>query len=401
MINDLFMIAIFKISKYKSKKTSKTTKVYIYNIRTSHHQRMSSPREVISLLISCRSHVEQCVKDQGSSSSSSASNATPTELNQHFCKTQNIIESFINTSQRMIPSDTRTVKETAVTLFNSAKKLNSSHLQGIVKYVSGLSLIAISFTKAQCCSVFESAAKSFTTANDQARARQAYKQALAQLEGARDGPRKETLAVTCILGIANCLISTSSEEDLKAALEYIQSGTSLPSLEPEDSLRLQQFVLTTASKLSRSSGRRSDALVWLAHALRVHRQYVHTAAPQFQAQNNVTHENHIIIASNCLLLQLEIQIAQNDTVAAETTTHEHQELDRQHNMHRDEGNSVTTSSSSSSSSSSTLTSSLTLNMSIATRDRWNQAALNIAVQRKDLQGVRLSFLNSIYFFLYL
>jgi len=70
-------------------------------------------------------------------------------------------------------------------------------------------------------------------------------------------------------------------------------------------------------------------------------------------------------------------------------------------MHRDEGNSVTTSSSSSSSSSSTLTSSLTLNMSIATRDRWNQAALNIAVQRKDLQGVRLSFLNSIYFFLYL
>ena len=63
-----------------------------------------------------------------------------------------------------------------------------------------------------------------------------------------------------------------------------------------------------------------------------------------------------------MLLQLEIQIAQNDTVAAETTTHEHQELDRQHNMHRDEGNSVTTSSSSSSSSSSTLTSSLTLNM---------------------------------------
>ena len=217
--------------------------------------------------------------------------------------------------------------------------------------------------------------------------------------------------MTCVLGMAQCLLSVAllssssvagsssqNEENLQLALEYIQSGTSLPSVQHEDQLRLQQFALEAASKMSRTgSGYPTLVLAWLSHALRVYRQYAQSTAPECQAANNQLYENHLTIASNCLLLQLEIQIAQKDTAAAERTVEEHEQLDRQHSMHRSlkGGNMRSSSSSSSNSSSSSLSSSsssssssLTQRMKISTRDRWNQASLNIAVQRKDIHGAK-------------
>ena len=368
---------------------------------------MITTQDVIGSLVECKKYAETVGHMQTTAGTKTlASSSSSTDPTKIFESAKTTLENFVNSTQlqRITQTDVRAIKELGITLFNVAKTLQPARLAGAIKYVAGLALRCISFDRRQCCSVFESAAGSFTVAKDMSHARDAHGQALMQLEGARDSPNKESLVAGCLLGMAKCLVSPSSssfssssssltltsvegEEDIKSALEYIRSGSNLPSLSSEDRLRLQQFVYATARRLARDSARHVHALAWLSHALQDYQRHVSkgggsgggrgsgggsggdrvgngvgngdgrgsSRAPDYQI-----YESHTSIASLCLLLQLEIQIKRKDASGAEDTIRMHEQVESQKNK-----------------------TTIRSGKEVKERDRWNQAYVNLAALQQD------------------